>query len=231
MSHSFDTGLSIPQRTAIRQGAVSLLSAMKLPAGYLVNVIPWGSVVRTHTDEQGIAELVDVLARTPSIAIALGDGQFFPAGIGGHQAKKTIDLLVYHASGNQRGRTGGRTEMDVSALASDHADPGLDVMMEHALELLIGQRCGASSSIKQIIPDREEELYTSAPITLWLQTYRVEVRMNVPETSTRAREFRTAAQILTSMRSRVATDPAEVVPPAAATDPGSVDANTDDLGA
>jgi hypothetical protein len=225
MALDFNTGLAKPQRTLITEGAIALLSGLLRPTGYLATVIPWGSVVRSYTDEVGVVQLHDALsARAPGIAIATGDGPSTTAGIGGFQAKKVIDLLVYFASTNKRDGYSGRMARDGASLASGTADPGLHVMMEHAAELLIGQRCGASSSIKQIVTDREEELYTGEQVTIWLQTYRVEVRTNL-------KEFRNATQLLADLRFRLATNPDEVRLPDAATDPGTLDTFNDDIGA
>lgn len=225
MALAFNTGLAKPQRTLITEGAIALLSGLLRPTGYLATVIPWGSVVRSYTDEVGVVQLHDALsARAPGIAIATGDGASTTAGIGGFQAKKVIDLLVYFASTNKRDGYTGRMAQDGASLASNTADPGLHVMMEHAAELLIGQRCGASSSIKQIVTDREEELYTGEQVTIWLQTYRVEVRTNL-------KEFRNVTQLLADLRFRLATDLDEVALPDAATDSGTLDTFNDDIGA
>jgi hypothetical protein len=222
MAHQFDTGLVRPQRTVIQRGAVDLLAGLRRPAGYLITVIPWGSVVRSYTDEDGIAELISALARTPSIAVATGDANSNRAGIGGYQAKKVIDVLLYIATGHRRDNQVGRQEIDVVGAADDHADPGLHIIMEHTEELLIGQRCGMASSIKQIELDREEELATTSAATIWLQTFRVEVRRNISE-------FRNATQLLESIRWRTAIDPNEVNRPAPATDPASIDVDSDNL--
>lgn len=222
MAHQFDTGLAVAQRTAIQHGMVALLSGLKRSSGgYLIDVIPWGSVVRSYTDEDGATELVDAMGRTPSVAIATGDAYFEPSGIGGYRAKKTIDVLVYIASGHKRGHQAGRQTIDVVGQADTTADPGLHIIMEHVMQLMIGQRT-ANSSIKQIRPDREEELYTSAPVTIWVQTYKVEARTNISE-------FRTVTQLLESIHWRTAIDPNEVNRPAPATDPASIDVDSDNL--
>ncbi len=222
MAHAFDTGLALPQRTVVRRGAVTILSGLKRPTGYLLAVIPWGSVVRSYTDEVGVRELMDSLIRTPSIAVAVGDAASTRTTIGGFNASKTVDLLVYHSSGHQRDRLLGRTETDVAGGAANVNDPGLDVMLEHAEELLVGQRCGGHPSIKQVIADREEELVTDTAVTIWLQTFKVELKRSI-------NEFRNVTQLLTSIRWRLATDPDEVPPPDAKVDADSLDVNTDGL--
>lgn len=224
MTHAFDTGAPLAQRTLIRRGVISLLSGLKKPAGYLIDVIPFGAVVRSYTDVDGVTMLIDAIGgRTPSILIALGDASSKVANISGFQAAKEIELLVYHASGHARNYLTGRHEMDVSAVASDGADPGLDVIMEHTEELIIGQYCGISPpqpSIKQARPDREEELHTGAPLTIWLQTFRIPVTRVI-------NEFRTATQLLESIAWRFAIDIAEILPPDPPVDELSLDSTTE----
>lgn len=224
MAHSFDTGDTKPQRTRIQQGAVSLLSGLKKSnGGYLAEVQPFGSVVRSYTDVEGVAQLVSLLTRAPSIAISVGDRMDSPAGIGGFQVRGEIELLVYHASNNARNQQIGRQEIDAAGLASNTADPGLHVMMQHAKELLIGQRCGApGQDIKQVRPEREEELATTPAIAIWLQTYKITVNFEVSE-------FRSVTQILESIRFRAALIRNEAHLPAAATDHATIDSNVDDL--
>lgn len=221
--HVFDTGAPAPQRTLIQQGAVTLLSGLKRPAGYLVDVIAFGSPIRDWRDEQGVTQLIDAFAgRMPSIAVALGDGFSDQAGIGGFQANKEIEVILYIASDNPRDQQIGRLEIDVTGQADVHADPGLHVIMEHAVELMIGQRAGASTSIKAIRPVSEVFLADSPPVLIWMQTYQVSVKTTISSN-------RTVTQLLTSIRTRTTTSETEPPLPAAATDPATIDANTDDL--
>lgn len=223
MAHAFDTGLAQPQRTIIQRQAIAALAGLKRPSGYLADVIAFGSVVRTYTDDRGVAQLVDALSlRAPSIAVATGDRTWSKTGTTGFQGKSPIDLLVYFCSSNDRNAQVGRLELDVAGAAANTSDPGLHVMMEHALELLIGAKFGSTTSIKQAEPQTEGELYTDHQVTIWLQVYRV-------LTMTTISEFRTATQLLTSIRYREAVNPAEVHLPAAATDTTTIDFNIDDL--
>lgn len=180
MAHSFDTGLPRPQRTTLRNGAVALLSGLKRPTGYLQAVVPWGGVVRGYTDDEGIDQLWRTLeGRSPAIAIALGDRTNEAIGMGGFNFKGTLELLVYFYSSHPRDLEAGRLSADAVAIASNTADPGLDVMLEHAEELLVGQRAGVSATIKQIRLAREEELRTEGGFSLWVQRYAVEVTRNI----------------------------------------------------
>ena len=175
------------------------------------------------TDNDDAAQFVSALSRAPSIAIALGDRNSEVKTLGGYSEWGEIDLLVYFSSNNARNQQIGRQEIDTAGLASDAADPGLHVMLDHARELLIGQRCGApGDDIKQIRPMVEKEILTAQPITIWLQVYKIFVMFQISE-------FRTAPQLLESLRYRTALNPAEAHLPAAKIDHATVDINVDDL--
>ena len=217
MAHQFDTGLAKPLRTLIRDGVVELLSGLLAPTGYLRAVIPWGGIVRGYTDELGIDLLWAALnGRAPAIAVGLGDRVAKPAGMGGHNHTADLELVVYLICNNQRSTTEGRHKADVRALASDLLDPGLDVMMEHAEELIIGQRVGGTSStnavgevwrstpaIKQIVPTREEELKTDNTATLWAQRYALTVLRTI-------NPKRGVTQMLEELRSVIRTTDEDV---------------------
>jgi hypothetical protein len=233
MTHVFDTGLHVPQRTVIEEGATDLLSGLlRSNGGYLYNVEPFGGVVRTYTDDEGIASLMDQVKVTPSIALQTGTCTYDTTnlgggaiGSGGMQSAGELELLVYIATQHQRGRSRGRHRADGVALADDRADPGIHVIMEHVRELLIGQRCNASTAIKQIRPVREEELASRDAILIWLMTFRIKLMVMTPLKGGGA-EFRTAGQLLESIGWRTTTEPTEVNRPAAANFSTSVDADT-----
>jgi hypothetical protein len=208
MAHAFDTSLSRAQRTLIRAGAVTLLAGLKRPAGYLQAVVPWGGIVRSFQDDLGIDLLWQTLAgRAPAMAIALGDKVSVPKGMGGFNFAGEIELIVYHISNHPRDLELGRLEIDVAGLAANTSDPGLDVMMEHAEELLIGQVAAVSNTIKQIRPHREEELRTEDGVTLWAQRYSVLVARTI-------NPHRNVSTLLTEMRSAIRTSDAVTDVPA-----------------
>ncbi len=195
MAHAFDTGLARTQRTLIRDGIVELLGGLLHNdhdgelGGYLRAVIPWGGVIRGFTDEIGIDLLWSALnGRAPAIAVCLGDKVGQNAGLGGFNVKADLELVLYHYSNNQISMTDGRTSISTRAGSSNARDPGLDVMLEHAEELVLGQRVGATlatnpigeksrstPSIKQVVFLREEELRTDKTLTLWAQRFSVRV--------------------------------------------------------
>lgn len=223
MAHAFDTGQSAPQRTRLEQGVVSLLSGLKRSAGgYLVEVMPFPFTMETAGDEDEVRQFVMALSRAPSIAIHVGERVDEPGGIGGFSFRGEFDLHVYLSSNNMRSNQVGRMEIDTAGLASNQADPGLHIVMEHVRELVIGRYATTpvGADIKQARPFRERAIVTLQQITIWEQLYKVSVM-------TRIDEFRTVTQLLTELRTRVTQNPADDPPPAAALDQTSIDVNTD----
>lgn len=222
MPHIFDTALTTPQRTLVMNGAVLALSA-KLRSvdpvnGYLAAVSRYGSVVRSWADTDGVSDLFNTLmGQAPAIAVALGDKVSKAPALGGYQFQQELELLVYFLSNHSRGLVDGRMIIDNVAAASNTADPGLHVMMEHAEELLIGLRCGASTTIKQIRPDREEELLSREGLTLWLQTYRITLSRTI-------NEYRNVTQFLDDIRVRTTQEDGELKLPNAPTKGTTIDA-------
>lgn len=237
MSHQFDTGLTVPQRTLIRRAAVQILSALKRSnGGYLADVKRFGGVVRTYTDEPDIELLQKALGPTPAIGVALATRQFRnaaihtgrglgdPRGQTQPQALSELHLLLYIASQHGRDGLDGRHELDSVAAVDDKADPGLDVIMEHAIELMHGTYPTATvGTVKQIEIMTEEELATLPQITIWLQTYKLTLH-----SYTGSKEFRTAEQLISSLRWRVTNDLDEPNRPAPAVSSTTVDADSDE---
>lgn len=223
MSHSFDTGLLSAQRTLIRDGVVSLLSGLLIAnGGYLRAVIPWGGVIRGYTDVEGVDLLWAALnGRSPAIAVGLGDRSLQAAGAGGFNFRGDLELVLYHHNNHPLSITDGRTKISTRALASDLRDPGLEIAMEHAEELVIGQRVGAAPvtnvvgettratpTIKRIRPTREEELRTDNTLTLWACRFAVEVERTI-------NPHRGVTQLLTELRTKIRTSDDAMDPPAA----------------
>lgn len=225
MAHQFDTGQSAPQRTRLEQGVVSLISGLKRAAGgYLVEVMPYAFTMETAADEESVAQFVLTLSRAPSIAVHVGERVDEPGGIGGFSFRGEFDLHVYLSSNNMRNQQVGRMQIDSAGLASNQADPGLHVAMEHVRELVIGKYATTpvAADIKQARPFRERAIITAQQITIWEQLYKVKVM-------TQLDEFRTVTQLLESIHFRVTRNPADDPPPAAALDKTSIDHNVDNL--
>jgi len=219
---ALDTGLDKPQRTIVQDGVVALLARLlRSNGGYLRTVAPYGGVVRSSQDEEGVSLIVEAVGQQcPAILVALGDRVSQRKGSTKFHGSSELEILVYHVSNHARSMTSGRQIADVQAIASASKDPGLHVIMEHTEELLVGQRVTPNQSVKQILPEREEELFTRPDITVWLQTYRVELVRTI-------NRFRDVTQLLESIGWRTHFEAGEVDQPDPPTKPGTVDAITD----
>lgn len=250
MSHRFETGFPFAKRTMLRRWAVSTLSALARPAGYLRAVVPFAAVVRSWTDGVGIELLQKAAISTPAIAVAVGTVRESELTVGQLKSLDECELVLYFVSQQSRDML-NRLEPDIAAMADDHADPGLEIAMEHATELLKGQYPVAGSiKLKQLVKRSEEELVSTPAVTIWTQTWRCAFLEGAPH-GRNAPEFRTAPQLLKSIHWRVTTpaqsptfDPAfdpnafdvgndpvynEVQRPAPATNPTSIDVDSDNL--
>ncbi len=219
MTHAFDTSLSAPHRTIIQAGIVSLLSGLKRPMGYLAAVEAFGLSKGWQSDDGQDLLYQRLLGRMPAILVVTGDSSLTQTGASGFDFKEELEVMVYFANNNERGVTEGRLSADAGSAASNLADPGLHVMMAHARELIIGQYAGAAvkhGSIKQIRPEREEEVATTKELSLWMQTYRVTL-------ASRVNPNRGVTQLLRELRTRLiqeageanlpTSQPAGVAPP------------------
>jgi hypothetical protein len=223
-AHQFETGFSFAKRTMLRRSVVTILSALTRPAGYLRGVVPHGGVVRSWTDELGIDLLVRAAGPTPAIAVTVGTAAESETTVGVQVMAEDVELILYFVSQHSRGLL-ERLEPDIAAQADSHADPGLEIAMEHATELLLGQYpVKGSVKLKQLRKSREDELVTRPELTVYMQTWRCEMQQRAV-----SKEFRTAPQLLNSIRHRITTTAAEVLRPAAATDSTSLDVDNDDL--
>lgn len=223
--HTFDGGLDVPQRTLVQQGVVDTLLPLTLArGGYLLDVFKVGCVVRSYTDDAGIAQLFsEIQGRTPCIAVATGDRPFENLSIGGKNAKGELTVLLYFCTQHSRGNHIGRLESDVASQTRRKSDPGLHVVMQHAMELLLGSYPSTTTAkVKQMKITREDELATIPEITIWVQTW---------QTTTFGRqdgsEWRSAPQLLESIHWRVTTDPDEDNRPDPATVSTSLDVDSD----
>jgi hypothetical protein len=225
VAHAFDTELAKPTRTILVEKAIALLaplSAMAPHTGYLRAVDEFGGVVRSWTDEDGIKLLEDQLAgRSPAILVSIGDGVGSPKGDRFNLADD-LELLVYHVNNNMRGLAIGRNKIDVAGAASNQADPGLHVALDHARELLVGQYADTSPAIKHVRYDRTVELVTRRDLTIWLQTFQVRTSISV-------NRYRNATQLLESIRWRLIREAGEANQPDPAIKDSTLETVSDNL--
>lgn len=187
MAHAFDTKLAQPQRTIVRAGAVAALEPLlKSEGGYLALVAPFGGIVRSWQDDAGIDQLwMATQGQTPAILVATGDKTYAPAGAA-HNWQSGLELIIYVVSRNPRSLV-ARLATDAAAELDDTIDPGIDVILEHVEQAIVGKDFAkaiadfgpGAVTIKQARPVREEELATTNALALWTQTYTVPVTRTI----------------------------------------------------
>jgi hypothetical protein len=205
VSQQFDTGLPLPQRTALRRAIVAHLGTaptghgtplLKSRGGYVAAI---GQAARTIGDAEDLAILMAAFQNTapsPAIAVALGDQRFTAMGIGaGDNWTGELELAVYAVSTHPRSLVEGRLAPDVTAAGDATVDPGIETMLEHIRELLCGQELGIAT-LHEIRPKAEREVATGADVTIWEHSFTVQV--DVPINAQRA-----VSDLMTSIEAQV----------------------------
>lgn len=183
MAHSFDTGIVKPQRTLIRDAIVERLSPLLRKNGRYAQAIKAHSgIVRSGSDEE-----LDMIADTthgaaPYILVAVGKKSYSPRGMDGRRARfeGELEVVVYVCSKNLRGDL-ARLAGDAASSQSDNVDPGIEVMLEHVEELLIGfaptgfTGTDPSATIHRLDPVEEDELAVGEDLIIYRQVYSVAV--------------------------------------------------------
>lgn len=179
----YDTGLTRAQRTLLRAAiATNLADLLKANGGYLRALKSLPLPLRgTSDDDLGwIGE--HALGQTPCILIALGRKDYDSVDVSDVWRGK-IDVALYVCSSNLRGYIDGRLETDVVASADSTADPGIDTILEHAEERLLGQSFElgglASQRTSDMRPSSEDEVFTNGEMTVWEQRYSIYVERQV----------------------------------------------------
>jgi hypothetical protein len=163
MPHAYDTGLLIPQRTAIRNAVVTRLQLLARPTLY-ARTVAW-LPVRLNSEEVA-PEVIQVLqGNNPALLVALGRGDALAAGMGANRARIEIEVAVYVVTSHGRDMVLGRLSGDVRS-ADITQDPGADTMVEHVEELLTGWDMGIPG-VEELRLQSENEVATSPDLTVW----------------------------------------------------------------
>lgn len=178
MAHVFDTGLDLPQRTVIRRGIVSRLSALSVANGlYAKKVAGFAGELRSM-DEHHLAMVVDeVKGNCPAILVSVGEAKLNPRSVNGRGDRFLADLsidigiLTDHLRGFIY-----RVESDAISLADLRQDPGIDTIIEHVRELLYGYSIpGTEDTVDVLVPELERPVLHHDQVTVWVVGYTVEV--------------------------------------------------------
>lgn len=155
MARVFDSGLRVPQRTAIRTAIVAALAGLRRDAGqYLFDVVelPWPI---TWSDESAEVQhwLDTVRGRSPVAAVALGGRDWQSAGVAALSWRGQLEVSVYLASNHRRSQL-ARVSGDAVAEGDHQQDPGLETIAEQVFERLAGIEVVAAGR-QSLIPVRE----------------------------------------------------------------------------
>lgn len=173
-SPGYDTGLTRAQRTLLRAAIATRLAPLLVAnGGYLRSIKSLPRPLKNGSeDELGwLGNLVQ--GQVPCIGIALGRKDFEPTGmdIPPIHFRGKLEVALYICSNNLRGYVDGRLETDVVAGASASADPGIDTMLEHVEELLLGESydLGNGRPTSELTFEHEDEVFTGGDVTVWEQ--------------------------------------------------------------
>jgi hypothetical protein len=206
-SQAFDTGRTLPQRTELRNAVVTKLSPLLFANGLYLRGL--GKVAKAwdgEHDELGLVLINQALqGQFPGMLVALGDADFKPVSIDGLVYRGEVSVHVYVASANPRGYDDGRLSPDVTSNADVHADPGIDAMLEHVRQLLVGQDLGVAR-IEEPRLHGERHVFTGDVFSCWEESFLVKLEIVInPD--------RAITDVVTSIETQTNTAPGVIDPP------------------
>ncbi|MGN6107942.1 MAG: hypothetical protein ACTHU0_22730 [Kofleriaceae bacterium] len=158
MAYVFDTGLPEPQRTTIRAALAARLEPLRAPSGYLQSIVQLPRLVRYY-DEKSITMLRSALAGAlPSVGVALGRAVYERNGVDGTETRAALKVGIYA----------------VVAAPDLGPAPGVETILEHARELLLGQELGIAG-VAELIATEDGPLLAETDFTAFHQLYTVQL--------------------------------------------------------
>jgi hypothetical protein len=181
MARTFDSGLSLPIRTHVRNGIISKLAPLLKSAGNFASGIEGLPFILhgSDIDETIVKMVLDLFnGRSPMYGVALGDCKVRAAGAPGFK-RGILEVEVSGFCNHQLHLMLGRMAPDVKANAFNTADPGIEVMMELAQQLLTDQTLGAplNGKAKELVLQEEVELISMREMTMWALQYTIDVEI------------------------------------------------------
>lgn len=172
-NQKFDTGLFRAQRSAVRESiAARLAPLLKANGRYVRKIGNLPRPLKGHDEEELGFLANEVQGNAPCIVVALGRKEYQSAGmdIPATQFRGELEVAIYVASANSRAFVEGRLAQDVPAMSDATADPGIETMLEHIEELLIGQMIDLKGTA-DMRPISEDEVFTGGDYSVWEQRY------------------------------------------------------------
>jgi hypothetical protein len=198
----FDGGSVTPYRTAVRNAVVELLSPLLRANGaFLTAIVKLPDRLQRFDTEAKAQLFAQLLGRAPAMGVVTGDRISQPHGIGGYKQLSFLDVHLYFVHNSMRSLM-ARVEPDIvsagdNVLEGDPtADPGVDIAMQCAEELLVGRQPERPAPnppeapstqhgpgvIRYLELKREEGLASDNQLTIWEQTYTVGVSRSIDRT-------------------------------------------------
>lgn len=170
--------MNAPLRSQLRAAIIARLSQLTRTNGMYLNavkVVP--SQIKVAED---LANIFDQDTVPPAIVVALGDKSYKAAGIQNPARRWSSDLeiAIYVMSGHARAMDAGRLATDNAARLTNRADPGIDVMLEHVEELLIGWAPGIVGC-NHLRPENETEVFSDKAASIWELTFTCTIEREV----------------------------------------------------
>ncbi len=185
--HRFDSGLYVPQRTAIRRALVDRLGStptgngrplLKSGGGYLAKIGVLPRPLKGDSDDELALVWLALQGATPSLCVALGAMSDFESIDGNESEMSKLEIAIYSMSRNLRSFVDGRLSPDVVASGDPTADPGVETMMEHVREIVRNQDLDLVG-VHELWQKSEDEVCTDGEGTLWEQRFTVIVESTV----------------------------------------------------
>lgn len=180
MPRTYDSGLTAPIRTMVRNAVVTMLAPLKIgqTGGFLEAVIPIGFSVDRADDHSIDLLWQELRGRSPAIAVATVEMRFEPGGAP-DRSRGRLSVDLYALSSHRRSVTEGRTDSDAAAIADLTADPGIDVTLELAWQLLFNADLQIGSRANPMTLLRETEIICDDEKTIWQQQWECIVTRDV----------------------------------------------------
>lgn len=170
----YDTGLDVPQRTAVRSAIVAKLQPLLKANGlYMRGIAPLARPYRGAGDDAGLVLINMALqGRAPAVLVALGAQRFKEMDVSLDTITSELEVVVYAVGANPRAMDDGRLAPDVTAMTDVAADPGIETMLEHIRQLLLKVDLDVNG-VYELQLVEETDTFTGAEITVFEQSYRV----------------------------------------------------------
>ncbi|MEO7735520.1 MAG: hypothetical protein ABIY55_31490 [Kofleriaceae bacterium] len=150
---------------------------LKANGGYLAKIGVLPRPLKAESDDELGFIWIALQGATPSLCVALGRMEVTPID-GNEDYLGELEIAVYALSKNLRAFVDGRMSPDVVASGDPAADPGIETMLEHVREVLVGQELDVIG-VHEIRPKSEDEVVTDGEGALWEQRFTVVVQVSV----------------------------------------------------